>query len=639
MAGAKGEWEQIFGGPWGGIDYSRPYNVIEKNSLAPGSVNTQQINGFLTSSPWVASSPYSTTFAAGEVVFGIFEVDFGQGRGPYAQSHQTLIVTNQGVYESTGGATGGAQYTPKTLHLVHAWAPGEVEANVIGNGSLVTFVQLWQGATSFPTIFFTAHWLNGVFKYAPLPGGAGTLTTATLYVCGAYLIELSGRLVIGECRFPTGGGPSGVNVLSATIAWSGVGAYEGAGVNDPWNPANFATLLGNVGGFNLLTDVPDQVTGLASMGRSALIFRDNGISQMDPGPSGIDPWLFYHLWNSVQGVGASPNTVSQFGETCVFLSSNNVYVIGMQSGVSPLGDKIIAKILEDARIAGLKGGVANDVGGAGTTFPYWYVSNIVNIAGELHYLLVFSSFTVPLPDGSLTGTPTCYCYDLNMSEGGWNFWDFGQYFQQDGTTNAGFLTCSFPPTRAIDSTLSAVVVSGTPVGLTTLARHLLFGAYTAVTTPPTPISRGQLFQLVPLDYDANTNPYSNYWAPIYPPLAIPGTTIKFRGEVISIGHKVTFRRLRMQSMNAPFPATVAGEQQHISVTFTGSLTGPQSSPEIPMDPDTTMHTYYGDVLLDDEMVQASINPKIEGTTPWVNLAMLRLSTVSLVGNDTKGSTM
>jgi len=68
---AKGEFEVAYGGPWGGLDYSRPYNTLEANSLAPGSVNTQAINGFQCSSPWIATSPYTPNFPVGEFVIGV----------------------------------------------------------------------------------------------------------------------------------------------------------------------------------------------------------------------------------------------------------------------------------------------------------------------------------------------------------------------------------------------------------------------------------------------------------------------------------------------------------------------------------------------------------------------------------------
>jgi hypothetical protein len=248
----KGEFEVIYV-PQQGLDFSRPYNILDQQFLAPGTVNTESINGFLTSSPWIANSPYVTTFAAGEVVLGQFPVKFGFGSafGVYTLYSQVLIVTNIGVYCS--GVISNPitpTFSQQTLNLVHTWAiPAEISVSSTASGSQVSFVQLNGasiGGLDTAQIFFTALWMNGVFVYFAQPGLVGSFQTATTYVCGNYITELNGRLIVGETRFPTGGGPLG-NTVSPTIAWSGVGSFIGAGPTDPWNPANFATLNGNVG--------------------------------------------------------------------------------------------------------------------------------------------------------------------------------------------------------------------------------------------------------------------------------------------------------------------------------------------------------------------------------------------------------
>ena len=89
------------------------------------------------------------------------------------------------------------------------------------------------------------------------------------------------------------------------MAWSGVGAYVGSGGSDPWDPAN---LLG--GGFNELSDIPDQISGMATVGTSAIVHGGNGVSQIDPNPgystSGIQPFIFYHLLEQYEWCGRLP---------------------------------------------------------------------------------------------------------------------------------------------------------------------------------------------------------------------------------------------------------------------------------------------------------------------------------------------
>src|ERR1700746_2331254 len=89
-----------------GLDYSKPYNTLDQNSLAPGTVNTQSINGYLTSSPWISVPPSSTSHAPGEVVIGQCEYSFGAaafGTPGYGGATQVLVVTNVGVYVSQVG--------------------------------------------------------------------------------------------------------------------------------------------------------------------------------------------------------------------------------------------------------------------------------------------------------------------------------------------------------------------------------------------------------------------------------------------------------------------------------------------------------------------------------------------------------
>jgi hypothetical protein len=141
-----------------------------------------------------------------------------------------------------------------------------------------------------------------------------------------------------------------------------------------------------------------------------------------------------------------------------------------------------------------------------------------------------------------------------------------------------------------------------------------------------------------VDYDANTNLLNNYLSNVFAAIYMPIPLIKFRGEVVQLGHLVNMRRLRIQSQNAPFPTVIAGYQGQATVSLTGPTNGTQTSPVINMNPGTLMQTNYGDVRLADEMIQASIAPVITGGNPWKNLPLLRISTVSVVAADTKGAT-
>jgi hypothetical protein len=633
----KGEYEVIYV-PSKGLDFSRPYNTIDKEYLAPGSVNTQAINGFLCSSPWVGTSPFSTTFAAGEIVLGQFVINNTVAvTGESIPQSLILIVTNIAVYIGDFSTVLLANPTAQPqLQTVHTWAGGEVNNTFMSAGNTVAFLEVQTGPPSVITsVYFTGLMFNGVFHVV----ANGTFSTATTYVCGRYIAELGGRIVLAQTRFPTGGGPFG-NVVSATVAWSGVGSFDGSGVTDPWNPANFATLNGNVGGFNLLSDTPDQLTGIATMGRSGMLARTHGFTSMDPGPSGIDPWLFYHLWSSPQGAGAYNETFQQYGQLVMFLADDNVYIMSLSGGLQNVGDKIISKIKADLRQAGFKGIFgANPISGAGEQSTAWYLASFAVIGGQLHYLLSFNAYVGNLPTSIKPYTATCLVYDYNVVEGAWHIWDLSQYYKQS-VLGSGFLFFSSPILDASEVIGRQANFGGQTDPLAVTLQFLLFGAITSPrTTVPLVNANGQMFQFVALDYDVNTNPFTAYWANLYTPLSMPATTVKFRGENVGLGHTVAQRRLRIQSMNAPFPTTVASYQGQVNVTFQGSQQGSQTTPiPVNLGVPAVIENDYGDVRLADQMVQATINVVITGGTPWRNLPLLRLATVSLIGMDPRGTT-
>jgi hypothetical protein len=634
MPQPKGELETVYGSPWGGVDYSRPYNVIDPQFLAPGSINTSQDNGFLNSAPWVASSPFSTAFASGEFVIGVFPTN----RNSFVESglgvsNPVLLVTNIGVYISQQGAYSGGNRTRAALNLLHTWTPGsDFDDSYLIPGATISFAQV-NGV-----VYFTGLMLRGIFS---VTGTA--FAQATGYVTAAYLAELGGYLIAAECRFPTGGG-TGTDVLP-TVAWSGPGEYAGSGPTDPWDPVN---QLG--GGFNLLADVPDQITGLANLGRSGLIFRNSGLSQMDPNPgtanSGLEPFTFYHLWASQQGVGAAAGTVAQFGQQVEFLSSDNVYILSISGGLQAVGPRVIQRILSDFMGVQNRAGLTNVVG---NSLPSWYFASIICYSGELHYLLCFSSYTLANAAAGQTPTPASLVYDYNIAENAWHVWDLQQYLQVGGSGQP-FLFLSTPITQVSE------VFTGTGGVAPQIdnAEYFLFGAFTAWGPVLEPAPSGQLFQIVPFNYDFASNPITPYIAALYQPLSVPKTTIVLRGEVISLGHKVSTRRLRVQADNAPMPTVGTGAQQQATVTFTGMIEGAQNAKLAWTDKNgkvqpymqgnypaigLPIQTYYGSLILSDEMVQPSVASFVaDPSNPWQSMAAFRIATMSLILVDATSTT-
>jgi hypothetical protein len=644
----KGEGETTYGSPWGGVDYSRPYNVLDPQFLAPGSVNTSQINGFLTSSPWIAGSPYTTALASNEYVLGYFPMyDTSSGTSVITF---TVIITNLKVYVSRWQGTfqGPLAITPGDLITLYTWTPGDIDDDYFVPGALLAWVQV-NG-----TLYFTGLMFNGIYQivadafiYSP-----AAFSQATSYVSASFLIELGGYLVAAQCRFPTGGG-TGTGVLP-TVAWSGPGEYSGTGPTDPWNPVN---QLG--GGYNELSDVPDQITGMAGIGRSALTFSNQGVGQMDPNPgtsnSGLQPFTFYHLWNSSQGVGAVLGSVAQYGQQVIFKSSDNVYSLSISGGLQALGPRIIAKINADYNRAAAQLLASQPINTTISTgaVSVWYFSAFVEIAGQLHYLLLFSAWALVTDS---TAATKCLVYDFNLAENAWHIWDMSQYQVQAG--GQPFVLFSCPPVQIHEIGSAFLTITGGHVAVSPLFYFL--GVFTSfVTVGPLPTSHfqatGAIMQMVPLSYDYNTNPITAYNAPVYPPLAMPETNIVLRGEIISLGHKISTRRLRVQAANAPLPLVVTGAEQQAMAKFTGMLEGNvQTKPLQWTDRRGQIHaymqgsyppqgasiqTYYGDMVLSDEIVQPSIQSLIaDPENPWQSMAAFRISTLSLIFLDATGTT-
>lgn len=648
----KGDQEVMYfgpGQPCAGLDYSLPYNCLAPNSLAPGTVNTSQINGFVTSSPWIAGSPYPA-LAAAEFCIGIFTltVSGALDTSGQLQTSYTIIVTNVAVYYSLWGFSGPGNALTKTFAIIHTWVGGEINAPYMVPGQACTFIEVNQ------VLYFTGLMLNGIFSITTANGFPSSFAQATSYVAAQYLAELGGRIIAAQCRFPGGGG-TGVNVLP-TVAWSGVGEYAGVGAGDPWDPANFAALNGNVGGFNLLADVPDQITGLAGMGQSAVIFRLAGLTQADPNPgsanAGIQPFNFYHLWSSPKGVGAVRGTVAQFGYTCWFLSDDNVYSINLSAGPQPIGPRIIAKIKADKRTAdNLSGVVADGTFATGT----WYFGSIINVDGQLHYLLTFSAYEANLP-AATAPTFTNLVYDFNVSENAWHEWDTSQYFKANGSAFAG-LAFSFPITQTTDS-FGLQTINGPAQFTQTALSYFMFGAIISFGAVGSYTPSGNLFQIIPFDYDFNSNWINSFVASTYSPDSMPLTNLTFRAEVVTLGHKNAQRRLRVQADNAPMPLTnPTTQQQQATVTFTGALKNSfQKSPlnwTFGSGPNETVQymqgnyapqgmpiqTYYADLVLTDEMIQSTIQSNlVDPANPWNSLPAFRLASVSLVLVDPKSTT-
>jgi hypothetical protein len=188
-------------------------------------------------------------------------------------------------------------------------------------------------------VYITGLGLAAIYAYTPSPTGTSTLTLLTNYVGGAYLGELNGRLLCLCCDQIVGGVYS---YYPFQVAWSGA-----AGAYGTWNPLVSGLVTG--AGFNNLPDVADEITGFFTTGPTGYIIRKQGITEMTPLNSGIQPFDFNHLWASNTGIGSIyPNTVNQYGSLGGFLSDTGIYTIGL-GGVNTIQGNIWSMIIKELR--------------------------------------------------------------------------------------------------------------------------------------------------------------------------------------------------------------------------------------------------------------------------------------------------
>jgi hypothetical protein len=164
-----------------------------------------------------------------------------------------------------------------------------------------------------------------------------------LYTDGEVSVKLAGD-VQGSGRFLTQNAYSLIMAVTAEPAPGTVGSllfpnrvrWSAAGLPDEWDPT-----IDFTAGLNDLVDVPDIITGLATLGRNTYVFRTNGITVMYPTGIGTSAFAFEPYSFSPKGVGNKyPYSLATFNNRSVFVASNEIYVFdGTNMDVIGMGNK------------------------------------------------------------------------------------------------------------------------------------------------------------------------------------------------------------------------------------------------------------------------------------------------------------
>lgn len=235
-------------------------------------------------------------------------------------------------------------------------------------------------------VYITGLGLGAIYAYNANAAGS-TLTQLTNYVGGQYLGELNGRLICLACDQITAGVYSYNPFL---VSWS-----AGSGNYSQWNPLVGGLVTG--AGFNQLPDVADEITGFFTTGPTGYIIRKQGLSEMTPLNSGIQPFDFNHMWASNKGVGSVfPNSVTQYGSLGGFLSDTGIFTLGY-SGITQIEGLFWAEInrlLDELLIT--PGGFPNNY----TQLLAAVVAGLIPLYINNERKLVYALY-IPTPDGLL----------------------------------------------------------------------------------------------------------------------------------------------------------------------------------------------------------------------------------------------
>jgi hypothetical protein len=419
QVGKNGQWAVEYVGPYAGLDTQTPENLIPDNA-SPSFNNFMLRNAELRSRPALTNT-YDLTNAPTNPQLGI--TTFVDVNGTY----HTVIWAGQNLY----------QFTPTHLpvspwQFVGQAAPGDMKTNPVSyrafanaiwytdkaaligsnNAPIINpFVGTWNGlsaAPQFTQVQYDASVTESVAGIAlassPTVGGSlpgAPTVTGPLALGGLYLGELNNQLILANVSMLDQG--TGITYSFPNLIW-----WSANGLPFQWDPTQNTSA-----GFNPFLDVPDMITGLATLGIAGYIFRTNGITQFNPTGSAVTPFTFNHMWASDHGIGnVFPFSIAQYGPSCCFIAEDNVYSLSVTSANS------IGGTCRDAIFADLA---------AATATPF------ANIAPIIQDGYVYLTYILLIP---LAGFVRMYVYSFD--EKNWAPWDLNIF----ANPPAPALTCA-----------------------------------------------------------------------------------------------------------------------------------------------------------------------------------------------------
>jgi hypothetical protein len=334
---ADGTWSAEYEGPFSGLDTMHPETMIS-DKASPSLSNFMLRNAELRSWPaFVVQYPGVT----GGVLFQLGISSFFDINGVY----HVVTWADVNLYQFNPALL------PASPWVGMVGAPANMEINTVSyrtfansiyytvvpefNSIVRPFLAYWDGLAATPVFTQTFSDASVSLSIAgisltdsPTVGGSlpgGPTIIGPMAIGGMYLGELNNQLILANVWVRDQGNGKLYN-YNNLIWWSA------NGLPLQWDPTQNTSA-----GFNAFLDVPDQITGFATLGIAGYIFRTNGITQMTPTGSAIIPWEFDHMWASDHGIGnVLPFSIAQYGPTAVFVAEDNVYSLSV-TNAQPIG--------------------------------------------------------------------------------------------------------------------------------------------------------------------------------------------------------------------------------------------------------------------------------------------------------------
>jgi hypothetical protein len=338
-----GEFAVVYTGPYAGLNVQSPETLIPDNA-SPSMSGVQLRNSELRSMPvfvlkFLAPDPINP-------ILGMYSFYDANNIG------HTALWTTRGLWQL-------AQNNPPAQA---SWSilggpgmnPGipvsyRVFANVLYYTNGLPFVASWDGITLAPSATTTfgdgtiASSVAGISK-TNAPNVVGG-TTGPLALGGLFLAELDNHIILANVtvldQLGVNAATTGVVLNFPQRIW-----WSANGLPNQWD-----FIANTNAGENDFLDVPDNITGIITIGAAGYIFRTNGITQFVPTGNGIAPFQFDHLWASDHGVGnIFPWSIHSYGAFACFISVEQIYQIGVNS-FSDIGGTARDAIMADLALA------------------------------------------------------------------------------------------------------------------------------------------------------------------------------------------------------------------------------------------------------------------------------------------------